>query len=149
MGKFKEKHGKTKVGSFLSSVAPHILDTVGDILPSNGALGIVKNLISKDDKLTSSEKVEALKLLQLDLDNVKSARDLQKAALNQNDIFSKRFVYYLSTFWSIIGAVYFFMATFLDVVNEKIADIVLGFLLGSVVGVMMNFFYGDSHKKQS
>jgi hypothetical protein len=41
------------------------------------------------------------------------------------------------------------MATFLDVVNEKIADIVLGFLLGSVVGVMMNFFYGDSHKKQS
>jgi hypothetical protein len=149
MGKFKEKHGKTKVGSFLSSVAPHILDTVGDILPSNGALGIVKNLISKDDKLTSSEKVEALKLLQLDLDNVKSARELQKAALNQNDIFSKRFVYYLSTFWSIIGAVYFFMATFLDVVNEKIADIVLGFLLGSVVGVMMNFFYGDSHKKQS
>jgi len=146
MGKFKEKNGKTMVGAFLQSVAPNIIDVVGDVLPSNGALGIVKNLIQKDDKLSANEKVEALRLLQLDLENVKDARDMQKEALKQNDVFSKRFLYYLSTFWSLIAAVYFFLATFTPVMNDKIADIILGFLLGSVVGVMMNFFYGDSHK---
>ena len=146
MGKFKEKNGKTMVGAFLQSVAPNIIDVVGDVLPSNGALGIVKNLIQKDDKLTANEKAEALRLLELDLENVKDARDMQKEALKQNDAFSKRFLYYLSTFWSLIAAVYFFLATFTPVHNDKIADIILGFLLGSVVGVMMNFFYGDSHK---
>ena len=60
--------------------------------------------------------------------------------------FSKRFLYYLSTFWSLIAAVYFFLATFTPVNNDKIADIILGFLMGGVVGVMLNFFYGDSHK---
>ena len=73
---------------------------------------------------------------------------MQKAALNQDDKFSKRFLYYLSTFWSLVAASYFFLATFSSVVNDKIADIILGFLLGSVVGVMMNFFYGDSHKSK-
>jgi len=146
MGDYKEKNGKTRVGNFLQSVAPNILDIVGDILPEQGVLGVVKNLIDKDDKLTPNEKVEALKLLELDLENVKDARAMQVAALNQDDRFSKRFLYYLSTFWSIVAAVYFFLATFSSVVNDKIADIILGFLLGSVVGVMMNFFYGDSHK---
>tara|TARA_R100000541_G_scaffold50751_1_gene58049 strand:- start:879 stop:1325 length:447 start_codon:yes stop_codon:yes gene_type:complete len=146
MGDYKEKNGKTRVGNFLQSVAPNILDVVGDILPEQGVLGVVKNLIDKDDKLTPNEKVEALKLLELDLENVKDARAMQVAALNQDDRFSKRFLYYLSTFWSIVAAVYFFLATFSSVVNDKIADIILGFLLGSVVGVMMNFFYGDSHK---
>tara|TARA_R110002153_G_scaffold23901_2_gene76810 strand:- start:2167 stop:2613 length:447 start_codon:yes stop_codon:yes gene_type:complete len=146
MGSYKDNNGTTKIGDFLRGAAPHILDIVGDVLPSNGALGIVKNLIQKDDKLTAHEKVEALRLLELDLDNVKDARSMQKAALNQEDKFSKRFLYYLSTFWSLVAASYFFLATFSSVVNDKIADIILGFLLGSVVGVMMNFFYGDSHK---
>jgi len=81
MGKFKEKNGKTMVGAFLQSVAPNIIDVVGDVLPSNGALGIVKNLIQKDDKLTANEKVEALRLLELDLENVKDARDMTKRSI--------------------------------------------------------------------
>jgi hypothetical protein len=148
MGAYKKENGKTRVGYFLSKFAPNIIDVVGEILPSNGALGIVKNLISKDDKLTAEQKAEALELLKIDLENVKNARAMQVAALNQDDLFSKRFLYYLSTFWSLVAASYFFLSTFSEVVNDKIADIILGFLLGSVVGVMMNFFYGDSHKKK-
>ena len=30
------------VGAFLQSVAPNIIDIVGDVLPSNGALNIVR-----------------------------------------------------------------------------------------------------------
>lgn len=52
---FKE----TKLGKFLSTQAPKILDTVGDVLPDRGVLGIVKNLIDKED-LTPAQKAEML-----------------------------------------------------------------------------------------
>jgi len=144
MGNYKEEHGKTRIGNFLSTAAPHILDVVGDVLPDKGVLGIVKNLISKDDKLTTSQKANALELLNYDLENTKDARDLQKIALQQDDLFSKRFVYYLATFWSVIGASYLFFATFTTVVNPKMADTVLGFLLGTIVATIINFFFGSS-----
>jgi len=144
MGKFKEENGKTRVGVFLSKTAPHLLDIVGDILPDSGALGVVKNIIDRDDRLTAEQKVEALELLKIDLENTKDARDMQKIALQQDDLFSKRFVYYLAIFWSAICSVYFFLATFTEVVNEEMADIILGFLLGTVSGTIMNFFFGSS-----
>jgi len=144
MGKYKEEHGKTRVGNFLKNTAPHILDIIGDVLPDNGALGIVKNLIDKDDTLSPQQKAEAINLLKIDLENTKDARDLQKIALQQDDLFSKRFVYYLATFWSVIGASYLFFATFTTVVNPKMADTVLGFLLGTIVATIINFFFGSS-----
>ena len=144
MGEYKEKHGTTKIGDFLRKTAPHITDIVGDILPDSGALGVVKNLIQKDKKLTIEQKNEALKILQLDLENTKDARAMQVAALGQEDIFSKRFVYYLASFWSIIGAAYLFLATFTKVVNPKMADTVLGFLLGTIVATIINYFFGSS-----
>ena len=144
MGKFKDENGKTKVGMFLQKFAPNILDVVGDVLPDQGALGIIKNLIDKDDKLTPEQKVEALELLKIDLENTKDARDLQKIALQQDDLFSKRFIYYLAIFWSVVCSIYFFLATFTKVINEEMADIILGFLLGTVSGTVINFFFGSS-----
>jgi len=144
MGKFKDENGKTKVGMFLQKFAPNILDVVGDVLPDQGALGIIKNLIDKDDKLTPEQKVEALELLKIDLENTKDAREMQRAALQQDDLFSKRFIYYLAIFWSVVCSIYFFLATFTKVINEEMADIILGFLLGTVSGTVINFFFGSS-----
>lgn len=50
--KFKD----TKIGLFLKEKAPHILDIVGDVLPDRGVLGIVKNIIDKDDTISSDTK---------------------------------------------------------------------------------------------
>lgn len=47
--------------------APAILDTVGEFLPDQGGLGIVKNLISSDTKLPPQDKEIALKLLDQDI----------------------------------------------------------------------------------
>ena len=38
----------TKLGAWLKRKAPEVLETVGDVLPDKGALGIVKNLITPD-----------------------------------------------------------------------------------------------------
>ena len=63
----KKKFKDTKVGKFLTTVAPNIVGGVGDVLPNSGVLGIVKNLISKDQTITVEDKEKALKLLEQDM----------------------------------------------------------------------------------
>ena len=54
-----KKEGKkirdTKLGSWLRDKAPGILDTVGDLLPDRGGLGVVKNLLDKDPDIDPEE----------------------------------------------------------------------------------------------
>ena len=67
--KNKKKFSETKVGAFLSKAAPGILGTVGDVLPDQGVLGMVKNLIQKepDTVLPPEDKQKAMKLLEMDI----------------------------------------------------------------------------------
>jgi hypothetical protein len=45
----------TALGGWLKQKAPGILDTVGDLLPDQGALGIVKNLLDKEPGIDPAE----------------------------------------------------------------------------------------------
>jgi hypothetical protein len=63
----KKKFKDTKVGAFLSNNGSGIIDTLGNVLPSNGILGIVKGLIDKDESLPPEDKEKALKLLEMDV----------------------------------------------------------------------------------
>lgn len=67
MSKDRKKFRDTKVGKFLSKTAPNILGAFGDVLPDQGVLGVVKNLIDKDDKMPVQDKETALKLLEQDV----------------------------------------------------------------------------------
>tara|TARA_R100000541_G_scaffold24712_2_gene34413 strand:- start:948 stop:1403 length:456 start_codon:yes stop_codon:yes gene_type:complete len=51
----KKKIKNTKLGAWLAEKAPNILGVVGELLPDKGALGVVKNLIDKDDSVDSEE----------------------------------------------------------------------------------------------
>ena len=50
----------TGLGKWLKSKAPNVLDVVGDLLPDQGGLGIVKNLIEKDPDVNTDEGVAAV-----------------------------------------------------------------------------------------
>jgi hypothetical protein len=63
----KKKFTETKVGAFLMTKAPQLLDVIGGILPDSGGLGVVKNLISKDKSIPHKDKETALKLLEQDI----------------------------------------------------------------------------------
>ena len=63
----RKKFKETRVGKFLSKVAPKILSGVSDVVPDAGILKLVGGLISKDEVLTPKDKEEALKLLDLDI----------------------------------------------------------------------------------
>ena len=65
--KKKKKFKETKVGIFLKEKAPTILNTVGEFLPDQGGIGIVKNLISGDSTINPKDKETALKLLDQDI----------------------------------------------------------------------------------
>lgn len=78
--------------------------------------------------------------------NTADARAMQIAALQQDDRFAKRFVMYLAIFWSVTAVSYIFFITFGSIPesNVRFADTILGFLLGTVVATIINFFLGSS-----
>ena len=45
----------TKLGQWLKDKAPKVLDTVGEILPDQGALGLVKNLLDQEPGISPEE----------------------------------------------------------------------------------------------
>jgi hypothetical protein len=51
----KQKIKDTRLGKWLKEKAPTVLDTVGDLLPDQGALGVVKNLLDNDDSVDPAE----------------------------------------------------------------------------------------------
>jgi len=75
-----------------------------------------------------------------------NARSMQSDALKQDDLFSKRFVYYFAAFWSIASALYIAFITFGEIpeANVRFADTILGFLLGTIVATIVQFFFGSS-----
>ena len=60
--KDRKKLKDTKVGQWLKDKAPQVLDTVGELLPDRGALGVVKRLIDKED-IPKEDRLESEKLL--------------------------------------------------------------------------------------
>lgn len=74
------------------------------------------------------------------------AREMQQAALGQEDKFSKRFIYYLTSFLIITGIGYLFMVSFLVTPkeNQRIVDTALGFIMGTVISSVIAFFYSST-----
>jgi len=89
MKKEKKKFKDTKVGVFLREKAPKILDSVGDILPDNGAFGIVKNLISSDETLPPQDKETALKLLDMDIAEMNNVSERWRSDMTSDSWLSK------------------------------------------------------------
>jgi hypothetical protein len=136
-------------------------------LASNG-LGMVADAVTKKGKEFVEEKLgidltqdptpetvanwklaaqqHEKELLQMAYGDVANARNMQVEALRQDDLFSKRFIYIFATFWSIFAASYIGFITFGHIPedNQRFADTILGFLLGTVVATILQFFFGSS-----
>jgi hypothetical protein len=80
------------------------------------------------------------------LKDVQDARDMNKATVKSEDPFVRRFIYYLAVFWSVASATYIGFITFgyIPPENTRFADTILGFLLGTAIASILNFFYGSS-----
>ena len=96
----------------------------------------------------AAQKLQELDMeyAKLELEDRKDARAMQVAALQQDDLVAKRFVYYYAWFWSVASMTYFAAVTFVPLPEggQHFADIILGFLLGTAVATIISYFYGSS-----
>ena len=85
----KKKFNETKIGAFLSSKAPKILNALGDVLPNQGTLGLVKNLISSDYKIKAVDKEQAMKLIEQDIAEMKEVSSRWRSDMKSDSWLSK------------------------------------------------------------
>ena len=129
--KFKD----TKVGKFLLNNGSGIVNTLGDALPSNGVLGIVKGLIDKDESLPPEDKEKALKLLEMDMIEMQEVTKRWEADLNSDNKLSKNVRPLTLIFFSVAYVV----GWYLNYSLENITG-----LLSLIVGA---YFGGRSYEK--
>ena len=84
----KKKFKETKVGQFLLGKSG-VLDSLADVLPDKGLLGVVKGLIDKDDNLAPPDKEMALKLLEHDMIEAQEVSARWKADMKSDSWLSK------------------------------------------------------------
>lgn len=102
-------------------------------------------MLQNSDVLSEQDKSIALEMLKLDIDDRKNAREMQIAALQQDDVFSKRFVYYLTSAIFAILTVLIVLLFFVNIPegNSEIVYMAVGMFLG-IVSTVAAFFFGSS-----
>lgn len=149
---------ETKLGKFLKEKAPKVLDVVGDLLPDKGVLGIVKNLISSDSDIKPEDRIEYTKLeqefelevMRMEQQDRESARNMQIEALKQNDVFSKRFIYYLASFVMLSSVAYGFILLYIEVpeANKRLVEQFADMFLLTGALMVLGFFFSSSKSSQ-
>lgn len=126
----------------------------------NAATGLFDNLI------TNKEERELLKLKYIELENsrqdklinatheaekiqlmdVQNSRAMQIAALNQEDKFSKHFVYYLASFIVLSAVAFGVMLFFVEVPdkNRRMVEMFTDIFLFAGAMMVLQFFFGSS-----
>lgn len=157
-----------KAADVATAVSDIALDIAGVAPGSVGGVDHALSRIKDDPKLSEAfrtavlaheEKLKELALedrrlgieeTKVDAGQVAAAQAMQIEALKQDDVFSKRFVYLFAIFWSVFTMLYVLFITFASIPKDSIrfADTVLGFLLGTIVASLMQFFYGTSVRSQ-
>jgi len=143
-----------------------IFNKIGDFLGGAGG-GIIKNVADVADQFiqTKEEKAEfKLKLKELDhkiqqeskqleadiekayLEDTQSARDMQVAALQQEDKFSKRFIYIFALGLAAATFILIGMLMFVEIpeANRSIVDMAIGALVATGLIQVIQFFFGSS-----
>ena len=85
----KKTFKETKIGAFLSSKAPKVLAALGDVLPNQGTLGVVKNLITSDNKIKAVDKEQAMKLIEQDIAEMKEVSSRWRSDMKSDSWLSK------------------------------------------------------------
>ena len=143
----------------LSSASDKGVDKIKDFIEEKTGLDITSEdqvsqmsaeQIVELQRLTFEEKKffedVALKYKQMEYEDRKDARDMQKEAIKQTDLFTKRFNSIFASAITTLAFAYCFCVTFITIPerNVRIADTILGFLLGTAVAAIINFYFGSS-----
>lgn len=127
-------------------------DKAIDVIKEKTGLDLTKTKTLSEEDLAKlkefQEKEREFLLKQIELANKDrdSARNMQIEALKQDSFFAKNFIYFFAIAWSIFSFVYIAFITFGNIPkdNVRFADTILGFLLGTAMSAILQFFFGSS-----
>lgn len=144
-----EKFGKLLGGEKGADVAKRVTSVAQVITGAKDPAGAVE-AISRDMDKWNEVNLRVLEIaeqeMRLEAEDRADARAMQVAALGQDDLFSKRFIYWFAASWSFFSMAYITLITFSDIPlgNTRFADTILGFLLGTIVATIIVYFFGSS-----
>lgn len=143
----KKPFKETKVGKFLTQKLPGI---VGDILPDKGLLGVLKNVIDKDESISPEQKKELnrelIELYELEIRDRESARtrEVEKSKTGQFDfMFNLTGLVGLLSFAFIIYAIVYVE---IPTDNKEVWIHLIGICEGIVISIF-GYFYGSAVSK--
>ena len=116
MGKEKKKFGQTKVGQFLAKSG--LVNNLLDVIPDRGVLGIVKNILKKDNTLAPVDKEQALKLLEMDMAEMEAVTRRWEADAKSGSFLSQNVRPMSLLFLTIVYAAGFFFEYDLQIINQ-------------------------------
>jgi len=147
LASFLISQGAGKLADMLKGAAKDkVIDTIAEKLgvePKEDA--IEQHLTAHPEEMVKLEQVDMQKM-ELQLQEMQSARNMQLEAMKSSDPLVRRFVYFFIAFWSIWSAVMLPFMVFGDIPpdNVRFADTILGFLLATMIGSMFGFLLGSS-----
>jgi len=90
MPRYKDQHGTTRVGDFLRSIGKSdVVKAIVGNLPEKGVLGVFKAFLDKDGSLPLQDKETALKLLEMDLNEMQGVTDRWQSDMTSDSWLSK------------------------------------------------------------
>jgi hypothetical protein len=147
LASFLISQGAGKLADMLKGAAKDkVINTISEKLgvePKEEA--IEQHLTAHPEEMVKLEQVDMEKM-ELQLQEMQSARNMQLEAMKSTDPLVRRFVYFFIAFWSIWSAVMLPFMVFGDIPadNVRFADTILGFLLATMIGSMFGFLLGSS-----
>jgi hypothetical protein len=156
------------IAALLGKLAENGLSLIGNAVMAKGKEVVEEKLgVKLTENSFTPEQLVVLKRAELEheqwlleagrketemyLRDMQDARAMQIAALGQEDVFAKRFVYYFAMAWSFATVVYVGAITFGNIPQQNIrfADTILGFMLGTLITTIVQYFYGSSKQSRA
>lgn len=123
----------------------------GSIIKDAGE--VIGEFVTTDkERLAAANEMEELGIRREEayLKDTQDARHMQVAALQQDDLLAKRFIYVFAALWSAFAMIFMLIVTLHDIPekNVRMVDTILGFLLGTAIAGIFNFFLGTTYRSQ-
>jgi hypothetical protein len=109
---------ETKVGQLLAKSG--LINNLLDVVPDKGVLGLVKNIIQKDNTLPPVDKDQALKLLEMDMAEMEAVTRRWEADAKSGSWLSQNVRPLSLIFMLLVYATGFFFKYELDIVNQLV-----------------------------
>jgi hypothetical protein len=129
MSKNRKKFKETKLGKFLLGKSG-VFQTLAETIPDKGVLGVLKNLIVSDEGLPPEDKETALKMLEIEIEEMDSVTRRWEADLMSDSWLSKNVRPLSLVFLTLVYATGFFMEYDLNIINQLML-LVYGAYFGS------------------